>query len=638
MAEDNTKRLRKPLKDAFRIFNFLFKKFPHFGSIRDICFSVFILSVLFTGLRLTEMILHRSLLFRRPFSELISRLGFSFSIDLIFFFTWNTLYIFFYQYCEKFNTDKKFLFRKILFYTLNLPLLILFFLDMQTLAVQEKLFYFSLLSAFKIEMFINSWVFIIDYWYLALIILTVLFVVFKYLPVLNNKRSFSKTKILPVFYINSFFILLFVIVLARFGNLPFQDEHKYNGMFIRLANIIYDPMKGCKKFFSDKEVLHNLNGKQSQVLEQQQPNQEFENIILFVIESLSLKYVRANQMPFLTNLSLKGISFKNHFTSELITVLSTVSLLSGENPSLLTKKIYLPNLEKILQLLKGKSYFTRFNYSGYTTLFFFGDTGTVFGFNKFVKNLGVSHSFFKEDYLKETGKKQDLDKEGNIYEKPFLKFAAKKIKEQKTPFFSVLLTNQIHYPFFCAPNVKLSNSIEKRQEFCLKYVDKAIENFFQDLRDENWFNKTLFIVTSDHPNKLDTTDEDFSKKLRNLFLHNIPLVLYHPTKNLKKYKSNQVSSHADIIPSLMDYLSIPHKASITANSIFQLKNKRRFFTRRAEFFYLIENNYLTMYTCSDKDSKTYFINERGWESANHETQKKYDKLIKSYIQYEYSLK
>ena len=263
-----------------------------FRNTRHICFSISILSVLFAGLRLADITLHRSSLLKQPFLDQVNRLVFSFSVDFIFFFVWNTPYIFFHLYCEEFNKDKKFVFRRIFFYFLNFPPLILFFLDMQTLAVQDKLFYFSLLSAFKLEMLINVWVFIIDYWYFVLIILTVLFIVFKHLPVLN-KKPIANRKILPVLFMNGFFIFLFVIVLIKFQNLPFQNEYKYNGIFIRLSNVIYDPMRGCKKFFSDKEVLNNLKELQPKTLKQQQ-NKEFENIILFIIESLSLKYIQSN--------------------------------------------------------------------------------------------------------------------------------------------------------------------------------------------------------------------------------------------------------------------------------------------------------------------------------------------------------
>ena len=344
-------------------------------------------------------------------------------------------------------------------------------------------------------------------------------------------------------------------------------------------------------------------------------------------------------MPFLTNLSKKGFLLKNHFTSETSTILSTVSLLSGMNPSLLSEFSSLAKLKKILQISKERSFFTDFNHSEYTTSFFFGDTRKAFGFEKSVKSLDISYYFFREDYLKETGRKKDLDKEGNVYEKPFLKFTAKKIKAQKNPFFSIILTNQAHYPFFCSPDIKINDSVKKRTKICLRYIDEAIKNFFQEIQNSIWFNQTLFVFTSDHPNILDFTNEDAQIEKGFLFFHNVPLVFYHPKRDLKLYQNNQVSSHTDIIPSLMDYVSIPKQHSLTSNSIFQLKNKRRFFTKKAERFYLLTgDNHLTIYTCLDKNSKTYLRDSEGWKSADHKTQKRYDKLIKSYIQYEYSLK
>lgn len=606
-------------------------------SLFHIYFSVLALAVLFAGLRLIEILLHRSSLLREPLLELIGRFAFSFSLDLIVFIVWNSVYVFFYLYCKKFNKDQKFFFRKLCFYFFNLPLIILFFLDMQTLAVQGRLFYVALLSAFKMQMLINAWVFIVDYWYLALIILSVLFIFFRYLPVIDKKPT-SKKVIFPAVCINGFFVFLFLVILVEFKNLPFKSEYQYNGVFSRLVNVAHDSLNRCEtRFFSDREVLNNLKRKRSDVFVEQQ-NPEFENVILFVVEGLSLKYVRFSHMPFLADLSNKGIFFKNHFTPEPITILSIVSLLSGVNPVLLSGNSSFPKMRKILQSLKGRSFFTDFNNSRYTTSFFFGDSRKVLGFAGFVDGLGIRNYFFREDYLKETGSKADLDKEGNVFEKPFLRFTAEKIKNQTTPFFSIILTNQIHYPFFCSPDIKVSNSVEQRTEICLKYLDSAIKGFFQEIQNSSWFKRTLFVWTADHPNTLDFTDKDLSKKHFYFFSHNVPLIFYHPGKNLKAYQSNQFSSHTDIIPSLMDYLSVPRRdSSMTYNSIFQKEDKRRFFTKKGEVFYLMGEKYLTLFNCLDKNAKTYHWDNQEWKKAGHKTQAEYDKLIKSYIQYEYHL-
>ena len=251
----------------------------------------------------------------------------------------------------------------------------------------------------------------------------------------------------------------------------------------------------------------------------------------------------------------------------------------------------------------------------------------------FLKELGISY-ISREDYLKETGKKQHLDKEGNVFEKPFLKFSAKKIKNQKLPFFAIIVTNQVHYPFYCSPSTKISYSTEKRMKDCVKYVDSALKSFFKEIKSSAWFNETLFLFTADHPNPLELTNIE---KQDYFYQRNIPLIFYHPNKDLKRYQNKQVSSHADIISSLKDYLDFPHQRSVIHNSIFDLENKRRFFINRRDGFLLIEDNYLTEYSCRDNQSKTYFKDTRKLITDN-KTKERFDRLIKSYIQHEYTLK
>lgn len=576
--------------------------------------SVFCFSLLFTGLRCLAIFLHRPYLFAYPLQDILIRLAYSFSIDFIFFLIFNSFYIIFYLLCEWFKKDKTFYFRKIVFRIIHIPLILLFFLDMQTLAVQDRLFDSSLLSAFKIELLINSWIFLIDYWYLALSFLIALFIIFRYLPLIE-KKPLSKRKILLSTYMSFSLVLLFCVALAiGFKSLPFQREYRYNGLLMRLANVTNISKESCKTiFFSKEEVLNNLKRTEQKRSEKEaQP----ENVVLFVFESLSMKYITPDLMPFLSDLSRKGIVLKNHLVPVHATILSIYSLLNGKN-----------NYESSID----KTFMEDFSKAGYTLSFFFGDKKTTFNWPTFLKQLGISY-IAREDYLKETGRTQDLDKEGNVFEKPFLMFSAKRIKKQKLPFFSIIVTNQLHYPYYCSPSTTISHSTEKKIKDCTKYVDSSLESFFKDIKSSTWFNNTLFVFTADHLDSFDLGMREYY-----FYQHNIPLIFYHPNKNLKKYENNQVSSHADIISSLKDYLNLTHQRAIIHNSIFDLENKRRFFISRRDGFLLIEDNYLTEYKCRDNQSKTYFTETRK-PVTNYKIQKRFDKLIKSYIQHEHTLK
>ena len=578
--------------------------------------SVLSFSFLFTGLRLLEIILHRKYLLSYPLPDILIRLIYSLSIDFIFFLILSSPYITFYLLCEYLKKDRNFIFRKIVFHIIYFPLILLFFLDMQTLAVQDRLFYLYLLSAVKIEMLMNLWVFAIDYWYLVIVCLAASFIVFKYLPFLE-KKSMSKRQVILSAYVSSSLVFLFCLIFIVFKSLPFQREYRYNGLLMRLVNTIYTAHWACEKtFFSKKEVVKNLRRNQTNILKKK--TSQPENIILFVIESLSMRYVQPDLMPFLSNLGHKGIFLKNHLIPVRATILSIHYLLTGKN-----------NFEPPIDT----TFMHDFSKAGYSLSFFFGDKKTTFDWVDLLKKLGISY-IAREDYLKETGRTQDLDKEGNVFEKPFLQFSAKKIKNQKPPFFSIIVTNQVHYPFYCSPSTKMSYSTEKKMKDCVRYLDSALKDFFKDIETSIWFKDTLFVFTADHSNPPNFIDPE-----KQTFFHqfNVPLILYHPSKNLKKYQNEQISSHADIIPSLKDYLDLTDHRAVIHNSIFDLESKRRFFVDRKEGFLLIEDNYLTEYSCRDNQSRTYFKDNKT-PIKDQKTRERLDKLIKSYIQYEHTLK
>ena len=151
---------------------------------KQLFLKVAFLSLLFLSLRFFEIFLHRSYLFEEPL-WLIHRLSVSLFLDFLTFFIINIPYIYLNIFCERKKKDLHFLIRRSFFILLNAPIFILFFLDMQSIATQNNLFSMTLLSAFKWEMVLNGFVFIKDYWYLALTACLVSLIIFK----ISNKRK-----------------------------------------------------------------------------------------------------------------------------------------------------------------------------------------------------------------------------------------------------------------------------------------------------------------------------------------------------------------------------------------------------------------------------------------------------------------
>jgi arylsulfatase A-like enzyme len=103
-------------------------------------------------------------------------------------------------------------------------------------------------------------------------------------------------------------------------------------------------------------------------------------------------------------------------------------------------------------------------------------------------------------------------------------------------------------------------------------VDKELGNFFEYLKKNNILNNSNIIITSDHgltagfPNRPKTElRTDLSQKFYDEFIH-VPLIFY------PKFKSNvdinNITSHIDFAPTLLDLCSIEKEKSFKGNSIF----------------------------------------------------------------------
>ena len=79
------------------------------------------------------------------------------------------------------------------------------------------------------------------------------------------------------------------------------------------------------------------------------------------------------------------------------------------------------------------------------------------------------------------------------------------------------------------------------------YADHALRKFFENARQQPWFEHTLFVILADHTNELIRPEYTNSKGL-----YEIPIAFYHP--QLTPEKRKQVVSQTDIMPSVLAWL------------------------------------------------------------------------------------
>lgn len=305
-------------------------------------------------------------------------------------------------------------------------------------------------------------------------------------------------------------------------------------------------------FTSDKDVKEIL-------LNDRTPNSYPDpmklNIVLIILESFSLEYSEQGYTPFLNELKEKSLFFERHLANGRRSIEVLPSLLCAL-PSLieepLSKSIYQGNKFNCMpEYLKAH---------GYTNAFFHAGSRGTMGFESYTLSNGFDRYFSKEDY----SGKGDYDGTWGIFDGPYLQYVGKKIEGMPEPFLAGVFTLSSHQPYSIPVELKdrfPKGTLEIHES--IGYTDFALKEFFDLVQNEPWFSRTLFIITSDHTQKLE------SKKFQNLVgQYRVPLMLYAPGLKIKAADPDRVTQHSDIPHTVLDVVGIKdHDLPLTGRSL-----------------------------------------------------------------------
>jgi phosphoglycerol transferase MdoB-like AlkP superfamily enzyme len=266
------------------------------------------------------------------------------------------------------------------------------------------------------------------------------------------------------------------------------------------------------------------------------------NIVLIILESFALEYLEQGYTPFLKELSEQGLFFQRHLANGRRSIESLPSLLCAL-PALIDDPISKSsfsgnNFECLPKILKG---------AGYSNVFFHAGARGTMGFEAYTLANGFDRYFSKEDYPDN----KDFDGTWGIFDGPFMQFSARKISELKPPFLAGIFTLSSHQPYSIPLEFKSrfpKGSLDIHES--IGYTDWALREFFRAAAKEAWFKDTVFILTADHSQKLD------SKKYQNLVgYYRVPLVIVgEPLMGMKA--TAKITHHSDIPHTVLEIVGL----------------------------------------------------------------------------------
>jgi len=338
--------------------------------------------------------------------------------------------------------------------------------------------------------------------------------------------------------------------------------------------------------FFEKEKLDSLYNPHYNPL----PGRPFrdDNVVIIILESFAREYIGAlnpeledgnykGYTPFLDSLIKEGLTFKVSLGNGKKSIDAMPSILASL-PSLETPYIishYANNdINGLPSLLKSK---------GYYSAFFHGAPNGSMGFDSFARMAGFDDYFGLDQYPD----KNDFDGMWGVWDEPFFMFFADKLNDFREPFLASVFSVSSHHPFK-VPEKYTGKFKKGPAPICevIGYSDYALRKFFDKVKTEDWYAKTLFVITADHTNE--SVHEEFQN---NFGSFSIPVIFYSPSGNLKGME-NKIAQQIDIMPTILNYLNYDEEFIAFGNDLFDSTSESFAFNTNGSTYHLYMQDHL----------------------------------------------
>jgi phosphoglycerol transferase MdoB-like AlkP superfamily enzyme len=469
---------------------------------------------------------------------------------------------------------------------------------------------------------------IYSFWHIAILALYFWIAIFvfakKLTPQLDNKVHVFK----GIFSFVLIFLMSFAAIRGTLGSKPLRPGHAFvfkkdilghlalTTPFVVLKNL---KKKSLKKysFYKDEEVDAILFSERNTKL-----SYKDHNVVLIILESFASEYFGHDDgvgyMPYLLELSKKGAFFKNNLANGRRSIESLPSILASipaiMDLSFINSKYQDNRYSGLGDILKR---------SNYETSFFHGGKNGTMGFDIFSKVAGMDNYYGQFEFPNAT--KKDIGYWG-IHDRPYLKYFAGELEKNKKPFFSAIFTLSSHQPFELpvSEQGKFKKGALEVYE-TLGYTDSALKDFFEIAKTKAWFKNTLFILTGDHSSL--RYKKSYKHKLGD---YQVPLIFYHSSVDLTSYSSDKITQHADILPSVLDFLGLSTcKRSLLGQSLFA-NNPGFALNYSTGVYQVFHKDYLYLYS----SSKSELVNTKTMDSVdNTQIKTLLERRIKASLQF-----
>lgn len=461
-----------------------------------------------------------------------------------------------------------------LFFMVNAAAILLNFIDAKYFQFIHKRTTSALFSLISSDEDILKLIprFIYDYWYVALTWIISVFIFHKILTRLKTHSVITRKLSLRDYFLQ-FAVWICITGLLLLGArgtglkpISITDAAKYTAVR-NVPLLINTP-------FSLIKTIENSNLKKAAYFEDDKltpiysPIHRYDkvgglkkkNVVIIILESFAGEYIgflnnNKGYTPFLDSIMKSSVVFENGFANGTQSNEAMPAIIAGI-PSLMDTPYNISNYAD--NAIRGLPYILR--EKGYYTAFFHGGKNGTMGFDNFAKVAGFEKYYGMNEYPDD----KDYDGAWGIWDEPYLQYVTSEINSFKAPFLIAVYTLSSHHPFEVPAGYE--NKFPEGHHPIIRtigYTDYALSEFFKTASKMNWFDNTLFVITSDH--SAQATDPFYSS---NVGMYSIPLFFYSPSEPGISARHQKTAQQIDIMPSILDYLDYSGEFFSFGNNLF----------------------------------------------------------------------
>jgi phosphoglycerol transferase MdoB-like AlkP superfamily enzyme len=369
--------------------------------------------------------------------------------------------------------------------------------------------------------------------------------------------------------LNGFFTIYRTAKVSSKHNLLKLDE---------ALKITQDAMRTPNAPFTDKEIP---------LLRSYAKNEKPKyNVVIVLLESFGAEhldglthYKELGVTPYFKKLSNEGLKFTNFYSNGYRSIFGITSVFTGITiPSgfqYLGKGLELSNLSYLGKVAKE---------NGYSTLSMQAANNRSYRVDAVSAVAGFDEYYGADDMPNVEECDEGRAPMTGTYDFNMLDFYHKKLNNMKEPFLGFAFTDSTHSDFYL-PSKKFERYPHDLKNYngslnAYIYADNAIERFMESVKKEPWFDRTIFIFTSDHGsgdalNPIAREYRPDDKPLASIEHFRIPLIIYAP-KIFKHEEIRTLGSHNDIFPTIVDMLGWGANITTMGSSLFDKDIHERF--------------------------------------------------------------